>query len=171
MEERMKNRLALLGILLVAGSLMAGAATALDTGKVFQGKTNVISAEVINGHLQISEDGKIVQNLSLPEGKNVTIVTPNGTVVVGNIIKQAEIETESNKLLEIAKRNTSVQALITGKSYQLIGVGLTGESTAVLALEIEGKYYKVTINLNSETVKSIEEQNSSGMTVSYEKKV
>ncbi len=177
MEERIKNRLMLLSILLVAGSLMVGAATALGTGKVFQGKPNVFSAEIINGYLLISEDGKVIQNLTLPKGKNVTFVTPNGGVLVGRLTqegverKQAASETELDMLFEIAKRNSSVQEIIAGKSYQLIGMGQTGKATAVLALEIEGKYYKVTIDLNSETVKSIEEQNSSIMEVSYEKKV
>lgn len=113
----------------------------------------------------------------MPEGKNVTFVTPNGAVVVGRLTKeeiqrkQADSETELNRLFEIAKRNSSVQEIIAGKSYQLIGTGQIGKASAVLSLEIDGKYYKVTIDLNSETVKLIEEQNSSRIEVNYEKKV
>ena len=36
---------------------------------------------------------------------------------------------------------------------------------SVLTLEVEGKYYVVTVDMNSETVKSVEEQNLAGYTI------
>lgn len=73
-------------------------------------------------------------------------------------------KTELNKLLEIAKKDSRVQEIIAGKNYQPIGMGQAGTSEktiAVLGLEVEGKYYKVAVDLKSEAVTSVEEQNSS----------
>ncbi|MCK4398290.1 MAG: hypothetical protein KAV25_04790 [Methanophagales archaeon] len=72
-----------------------------------------------------------------------------------------------NKLLEIAKRDSRVQEFVERKDYEIgavgmiVGIGQQGnheESVAILTLEVKpGRYYKVTIDLGSKTVKSVEE--------------
>ncbi len=181
MEKRMKNRLALLSILLIAGLLMAGAATALGAGKVLQGKPSVFSARVDQGgNVIIDQDGKVVQNFTLPEGENYTWETSNGRIQIHKMTKeeiekeQTQHETELNRLLEIAKKERQVQELIEGQDYKVVGsgqAGTYGKIVSSIMLDVEGKYYKVTIDLNSEAVISVEEQNSSRMEISYEKRM
>ena len=72
---------------------------------------------------------------------------------------QAEHEAELNEWLEIAKKDERVQELIAGKEYEIVGTSEKGRM-GILTLKVEGKYYKITIDLNSETVESVEEQNS-----------
>jgi hypothetical protein len=71
-----------------------------------------------------------------------------------------------NKLLEIAKRDSRVQELVERGDYRVaalgwivgVGQGNHEESVAILTLEVKGRYYSVTIDLGSETVKSVEER-------------
>lgn len=73
-----------------------------------------------------------------------------------------------NKLLEIAKRDSRVRELVEREDYRvaamgrIIGTGQQGDhddSVAILTLEVmKGRYYRVTIDLGTETVKSIEER-------------
>ena len=76
------NRLALFSILLVAGLVMGGTATALganDLLQEFTGKEVVVVA--MNDQLKVYEDGKLVKEITLPEGE-YTIETPGGHKVV-----------------------------------------------------------------------------------------
>ena len=72
-----------------------------------------------------------------------------------------------SKLLEIAKRDSRVQELVEREDYRvaalgwIVGIGQQSnhdESVAILTLEVKGRYYNVTIDLGSETVKSVEER-------------
>jgi hypothetical protein len=188
MKGKMKNRLALLSVLLVAGLLMAGIGIALGAGNLLKLSGKQVSASVMTNEdgmdvVTIREDGKVVNELILLESyKGYTIETSDGKIVIGKMPKdkmteeemekhQAEAEAEKNEFLEIAKKDSEVQELIDGKAYEVVGMSTSGTAkgeteTAILILEIEGKYYEVTIDLNSETVKSIEEQ-SSAVTENY----
>lgn len=76
---------------------------------------------------------------------------------------RAEHEAELNEWLEIAKKDERVQELIAGKEYEVVSTGqLFSEKgrMAILTLKVEDKYYKITINMNSETVESVEEETS-----------
>jgi hypothetical protein len=173
MEKSRRNRVALLGALLVIGLVLAGLGTALGVGEVFQGVEKTFSAVVITSQVTISEDGKVVQNFTLPEGEgyNYTWETSEGAIHIFKMPKeemekrQAEAEAQMDRFLEIAKKDSRVQELIEGKEYHVTGTG-TGfkdgkkVDTALLMLDVEGKYYVVTIDMNSETVKSVEEQQS-----------
>jgi len=175
MEGEMKNRLALLSVLLVAGLLMAGIGTALGAGDLLKFAGKQVSASVITNEdgmnvITIREDGKVVKEFTLPESsEDYTIETSDGKIVIGKMTKeemekhQAEAEAEKNEFLEIAKKDSRVQELISGKDYKVIGMSTSGavkeeSDTAILVLEVEGKYYEVTVDLNSKTVESIEEQ-------------
>lgn len=177
MKTEMKNRLALLSILLVAGLLMAGIGSALGVGNLLKFAGKQVSASVMTNEdgmdvVTIREDGKVVKEFTLPESsEDYTIETSDGKIVIGKMTKeemkkhQAEAEAEKNEFLEIAKKDNRVKELIDGKAYEVVGMSTSGTAkgeteTAILILKVEGKYYEVTIDLNSETVKSIEEQSS-----------
>ena len=96
----------------------------------------------------------------------------------GNLSKEvaekaeAEHEAEFNKWLEIAKKDERVQELIAGKEYEIVSTAqlFGGEGrTAILTLKVEEKYYKITINMDSETVESVEEQSSGRREFVYRK--
>lgn len=164
--------MALLGALLVTGLVLAGLGTALGVGEAVQGiMRKTVSVVGIGDQVTVYEDGKVIDNFTLPEGGNYTWETSDGAIHIFEMTeeemekRQAEAEAQMNRSLEIAKKDSRVQELIEGKEYNVIGMG-TGFrdeqkiGTAFLMLEVEGKYYVVTIDLNSETVKSVEEQQS-----------
>ena len=176
MKSEMKNRIVVLSILLVAGLLMASIGTALGVGEVFQGTQKSIMAEGTmnaDGSTQVTiyEDGKVIKSFTLPEGEEYTLQTPGGEIHMGGKPteemkeEQAKHETEMDKAIEIAKKDSRVTELIGGTAYEITGGMASGTTdgeidTVILTLEVEGKYYKVTIDLNNETVKSVEEQTS-----------
>jgi hypothetical protein len=76
---------------------------------------------------------------------------------------QTEHEAEFNEWLEIAKKDERVQELIAGKEYGIVSTGEVFSQEgrmAILTLKVEEKYYEITINMDSETVESVEEQSS-----------
>ncbi|MCK4555459.1 MAG: hypothetical protein KAT83_02535 [Candidatus Aenigmarchaeota archaeon] len=177
MEKEVKNRIGLLSILLIAGLLMAGIGTALGAGDILEFAEKQVSASVMtqkdgSSVVTIWEDDKVVNEFILPESSEDYIInSSNSKIVIGKMTEeemekhQVEAETEENKVLEIAKKDSRVQKLISGKEYNVIGISTSGAvrgetETAILMLDVEGKYYEVTIDLNSETVKSVEEQTS-----------
>ncbi|NJD51314.1 MAG: hypothetical protein FIB07_00425 [Candidatus Methanoperedens sp.] len=175
MEKRIKDRLKLIGSLTVMGLLLAGIGSALGAGTVLQEKPVVFRAVVDqNGSVVIDRDGKVVQTFIMPEVPEGEVRTwsisdrrTNYIIGVHNLTKeeieevQAKDELERNKLLDIAKRDSRFQELIAGKDYKMSGIGQAGTGnkidTKIITFEIEGKYYKVTIDMNSETVKSVEQ--------------
>ena len=177
MEKNRRNRVALLGALFVTGLVLAGLGTALGVGEAVQRfEKTFFSAVVITDQVTISEDGKVVQNFTLPDGENYTWETSDGAIHIFKMTeeemekRQAEAEAEMNRFFEIAKRDGRVQELIEGREYSVTGTGTGFKDgkkidTAFLMLEVEEKYYVVTIDMNSETVKSVEEQNLAGYTI------
>jgi len=168
MKGEMKNRLALLSILLVAGLLMAGIGTAIGAGNLLKFAGKQVSAVAMNDQLKIYEDGKLVKEITLPKGE-YTIETSGHKIVFRKMTKeeiekaQAEHEKEMEKWIEIVNKDSRIQELTNGKGIQSKDVvsAITGSGDEVtLTVKVEGKYYKITIDLNSETVKSVEEQSS-----------
>ena len=162
----------LLGALLALGLVLAGIGTVLGVGEVFQRiNEKVVCGVIVVGNHQVIvyEDGKVIDNFTLPEGEEYTRENVDYVIHVGPVTEEEkrqaeEREAEVNRSLEIAKRDSRVQELIEGKEYDVIGAGGTsftgGIDIAVLTLEVEGKYYVVTVDMNSETVISVEEQQS-----------
>ena len=173
MKGEMKNRLALLSILLVAGLLMAGMGTVLGAGNLLRFAGKQVSAVAMNDQLKIYEDGKLVKEVTLPEGEyTYTIKTTEISghkIVFRKMTKeeiekaQAEHEKEMEKWIEIANKDSRIQELTNGKGIQskdVVSAITGGGDEVILTVKVEGKYYKITIDLNGETVKSIEEQSS-----------
>jgi uncharacterized protein YggL (DUF469 family) len=177
MEKNTKNRVALLGALLVTGLVLAGMGTALGVGEVFQEIGKSVGVVAIGNQVTVYEDGKVIENFTLAEGESYTWETSDYGIHIGTMTEeemekmQAEHEAELNKWLEIAKNDSRVQELIEDREYKAVYAGKGGkigeEGTAFLTLDVEGKYYVVAIDLNSETVKSVEEVQSlaGGVTV------
>lgn len=78
MEERIKNRLVLLGSLLMIGLVLAGIGSALGAGTIFRGNPDMFGAEMNGNQVTIYEGGKMIQNFTLPEDGEYTWNTSNG---------------------------------------------------------------------------------------------
>jgi len=179
MKGEMRKRLALLSILLVAGLAMAGIATAFGAGNLVKFAGKEISAVAINDQLKIYEDGKLVKEITLPEGEyTYTIKTTEISghkIVFHKMTKeeiekaQAEHEKEMNKWLEIVNKDSRIQELTNGKGIRKYNVitAASSKDEVVLGVGIGGKWYKITIDLNNETVKSIEEYESPSISMCY----
>jgi hypothetical protein len=105
MESKMKNRLALLSVLLVAGLLMAGVGSALGAGNLLKFAGKEVSGIVTGNEdgtqtLIIREDGKVVKEVTLPkdsEGSALSIKSsPDGKMVISQVSDE-EIEENCNK--------------------------------------------------------------------------
>jgi len=181
----MKKRIGMLAILGAVGIVMGVSAYAagFNANNILD---NIIPSEAteitVTGtdkgvDVIASKDGKVLKETHLPPG-NYTFETSDGggAVSIGTMPdkemkeKQAEIETETNEILEIAKKDTMVQELLEGKNYTLTGMARSAD-VAILTLEVEGKTYEITVDRNSETVETVEqgsgkvqlEWNASGM--------
>ena len=172
MGGEIEKRLALLSILLVAALAAAGIVTASGASDLLKpaGKEVKIVEEVVvmNGEqirkIRIFEDGKLLKEL--PVSGEYIIETSGYKIVFHKITQEdieksrAEHEKEMNEWLKIVNSDSRIQELTNGEGIQLEDV-LWAKSNGyevILTVNIGGKYYKVTIDLNNETVKSVEEQ-------------
>ena len=169
----MKSRLALLGILAVVGLLAASVATASGTGDFLKFAGKEVRAVAMGGQLKIYENGKLVKEITIPEGGYTVDISEYKIVFYKMTPKeieeaQKEHEKEVNRWLEIANKDSRVQELTNGKGIQRTDIFASSwtEDEAVLMVKVDGKFYKITIDLNSEIVKSVEEQ-SLGKTEVY----
>jgi len=170
MNGEMKNRLALLSILLVTGLVTAGivtvsgASNSLNAGK----KVKLVA---MGEQLKIYMDGKVVKELTLSEeGEYNFTVEAAGHKLQHKItihkmtreeIKEAQAEHEKmmNKWLEIVNKDSRIQELTNGEGIQpkdAVWAESYGDEV-ILTVKVEGEYYKITIDLNNEKVKSVEE--------------
>jgi len=132
MKDEMKKRLALLGILLVAGFAMAGIATAFGAGNLVKGnlvKGKKVRIESVNDQLKIYENGKLVKEIKLPEGEyNFTIEAAGHRLTHKLVVRKmtseemkekvAEYQEKLNKWLEIANKDSRIQELTNGEGIQ-----------------------------------------------------
>ncbi len=174
MKGEMRKRLALLSILLVAGLAMAGIATAFGAGNLLKFAGKEISAVAMNDQLKIYENGKLVKEITLPKGE-YTIETSGYKIVFHKMTKeeiekaQAEHEKEMNKWLEIVNKDSRIQELTNGEGIQfkdVINAITDSGDEVILTVKVE-KYYEITIDLNSERVKSMEERSSDRTEICY----
>ncbi|HJH26235.1 MAG TPA: hypothetical protein C5S37_05535 [Methanophagales archaeon] len=139
--------------LLASGTAVAIVAMCFEHYKKLSMATDIekgsISSEPIiivnesNKSEEISED--ISQNQKEPGSGS-----PSG----GEIEKR---QAELDKLHEITMNDSKVQELIEGKSYTVTSGGMTSADIGEIILKIDEKHYIITIDLNSETVESVEE--------------
>ncbi|RLI99970.1 MAG: hypothetical protein DRP03_01900 [Candidatus Aenigmatarchaeota archaeon] len=174
MKGGMKKRLALLSILLVAGLAIAGMATAFGVSNLLRFAGKEVRVVAMGEQLKICENGKVVKEIPMPEGEYNFTIEAGGhklthKLVVHKMTKeemekiQAEHEKEMEKWIKMVNKHSRIQQLTNGKgihSKDVISAITGSEDEVILTVKVEGKYYKITIDLNSETVKSIEEQSS-----------
>jgi len=181
MKGKMKDRLILLSILLVAGLAIAGIATAFGAGSLLKFAGKEVRVVAMGELLEIYENGKLIKEIKLPEGEyNFTIEAAGHKllhkITVHKMTKeeiekaQLEHERELNKWLEIVNKDSRIQKLTDGKGIQskdVISAITGGGDEIILIVKVEGKYYKITIDLNSKTVKSVEEKSSDRIEICY----
>lgn len=186
MKRRMKNRLALLCILLIAGLLIAGLFIVLSIPV----RTEITSSEGFSVTIEdtqgtIHKDGKILQTFTLPrsyfegdEDYEYTWNSPNvseGGIRIGKkVIKKVEIpEAQLSELIEISKEDDRVWEFIEGKEYKVTAATIdplkekNENQDALMVLEVESKYYQIRINLLSKTVLDVREQASGAAIIYY----
>ena len=175
MKSKMKNGLALLSILVVAGVVMAGIATVSGTSNLLKFAGKEVRIVAIGEQLKIYENGKVVKEIPISEGEYTFTIKGGGHKLRHKLVihkmteeeiekAQAEHKRKMSKWLEIVNKDSRIKELTNGKGIHpedLINAITSDEHKVILTVRVEGKYYKITIDLNSETVKSIEEQNSS----------
>ncbi len=176
MKGGMKGRLALLSILLVAGLLMAaGTGSALGAGNPLKFAGKEVRVVAMGEQIKIYEGGKLVKEITMPEGEH-SIETSGYKIVFRKMTSeeiekaQAEHEKEISKWLEIVNKDSRIQELTGGKGIQskdVISAITSGGDKVILTVKVEDKYYKITVDLNSETVKSVEEQSSGRTEIRY----
>lgn len=91
MEERIKRKkmVVLVGALLVLGLLTAWMGTVFGVGSAFLGTPSAVlfDAKTVDGHVIVSQDGKVISNVTLPEGSENVTVYPR--TADGKIVEQA----------------------------------------------------------------------------------
>jgi len=139
MNSKLNKRVALLGIMLLAGVLAGAIVTALWLEKA--------APETANEHITIVKTHP--KHLTPEEREH----------------RHAQYEARRNQLVGIAMKDDRVQKMVEGKNYSVVGVGLKKHArnasenttdTAFLILRVERNYYKVTIDMRGGNVTSIE---------------
>ena len=192
MKRIMKNRLALLGILLIAGLLIAGLFIVLNV-PVRTEFTNSegVSVAIEGSQGTIRKDGKVLHTFTLPrsyfegeEDYEYTWISSNISeeeIRIGKkVIKKVEIpEAQLNELIKISKEDNRVWKFIEGKEYKVTAATIdplrenndirtySENQEALMVLEVEGKHYQIRINLLSKTVCHVREQASGTVIIYY----
>ena len=180
MKGEMKKRLALLSILLVAGLAMAGIATAFGASNLLKFAGKEVRVVAMGEQLKIYENGKVVKEIPISEGEYNFTIEAGGhklthKLVVHKMTKeemekmQAEHEKEMKKWIEIANKDSRIRELTNGEGIRKYNVitAASSKDEVVLGVDIGGKWYKITIDLNNETVKSIEKHESPSISTCY----
>jgi hypothetical protein len=171
-EKEMKVKTLLLCSLLVFGIGLVGIGNALGAGSTFIEKADTFETKIVDGNMTISHNGHIVETLALPAGaEGLTIgMEVSGGIHIEYLTKeemqrqQAENEMHISDWIKIAENDSRVQEIIDGKEYNVTASGQSfgpEGSIVFLVFDVEGDYYKVTLDFNSKTVKSVEAQDSS----------
>ena len=142
MDAALRGRLSLLSILLVVGVVAGAAIIVLGAQKAIPGTSNDYISVVKPPQTSQSPDQRAQQ--------------------------QAQYEARVKSLLAIANKDERVQALVAGKNYTVVGIaalrspllppGAPPIDNASLVLRLEGKFYKINIDIPNEKVISVAER-------------
>ncbi|MGA7075392.1 MAG: hypothetical protein WBZ42_02425 [Halobacteriota archaeon] len=146
MKAALRRRLALLSILLILGVVAGAAIIALGAEKAITGTSSDYISVV-----------KPPQASQLPNQRATQL---------------AQHEARLKSFVAIANKDERVQRLVAGKNYAVVGIGLIRGPTVppginpnndgALVLRVEGKFYKITIDITHEQVISIEQRTCYG---------
>ena len=155
----MKNRLALLSILLVAGFAIASMATAFGVGGLLIFEEKKIGLMAVGGKLRVCEDGHVVKELNMQEGEY--IVERFGNRLKLRRVMKATPETKEkiNESIEIANRDSRIRELTNdnGLRQENVDTAVINGNEIKLTVKIGDKCYEIVVDLENETVKSIKE--------------
>ena len=84
----MRNRVALLGALLVTGLVLAGMGTALGVEEVFQRIGKAVSIVGTGDQVTVYEDGKVIDNFTLAEGEEYIWETSDYATHIGTMTEE-----------------------------------------------------------------------------------
>ena len=187
MKRRMKNRLALLGILLIAGLFIVLSVPVRTEFTSSEG----VSVAIEDSQGTIYKDGKVLQTFTLPrsyfEGEedyeytwNSSNISEGGIRIGKKVIKKVEIpEVQLNELIETSMEDNRVWKIIEEKEYKVTAATIdplrekndtriySENQEALMVLEVEGKHYQIRINLLSKTVSDVREQASGAVIIYY----
>ena len=149
--EKMKK----IWIIVIIALLASGTAVAMGVNHY----KKLSTATDIEKELNPSEP-IIIANESIEKSEEIP-GTPQGQKEPGSSPPSGEEiekrQAELDKLHEITMNDSKVQELIEGKSYTVTSGGMTSADIGEIILKIDEKHYIITIDLNSETVESVEE--------------
>ena len=187
MKRRMKNRLALLGILLIAGLFIVLSVPVRTEFTSSEG----VSVAIEGSQGTIYKDDKVLQTFTLPrsyfEGEedyeytwNSSNISEGGIRIGKKVIKKVEIpEVQLNELIETSMEDNRVWKIIEEKEYKVTAATIdplrekndtriySENQEALMVLEVEGKHYQIRINLLSKTVSDVREQASRAVIIYY----
>ena len=116
MVSKMKKRLALLSILLVAGLVMAGIATVSGASSLLKFAGKEVRIEAMGEQLKIYENGKVVKEIPMPEGEYTFTIEAAGHRLLHKItVTKGEIERvqpeDKGVLYKITVRNMTKEEI------------------------------------------------------------
>jgi hypothetical protein len=135
MDAALRGRLSLLSILLVVGVVAGAAIIVLGAQKAIPGTSSDYISVVKPPQTSQTPDQRAQQ--------------------------QAQYEARVKSLLAIANKDERVQALVAGKNYTVVGIAVLRSppiDNASLVLRLEGKFYKINIDIPNEKVISVAER-------------
>lgn len=142
MEAALRRRLALLSILLIVGVIAGAALIVLGAEKAVPGTSS--------DYISVA---KALHAGQPPEQRAA---------------QQAQYQARLKTFVAIANKDERVQKLVTEKQSAVVGIalikgaslpqGASADENGVLVLRVEGKFYKITIDIADEKVISVEQR-------------
>jgi hypothetical protein len=139
MRDALRRRLILLSVLLIVGALAGGAIVVLDAQKVIQGSNE-----------------EVISVVKLPQ-------TAHPATQRAGL--QAKHDALVTTLINIASNNSTVDNLITGKNYTVVGTGIDkgGSSqgpndvgTSLLVIKVDDTFYAIVVDVPLKQVTAVE---------------
>ena len=129
MENKIKNRIGMIGVLLVAGFVLGLVGNALGAGELIQGTPKVVTTEMIiivtDDQAVTYENGEVIENITFSketQEDGVFIIDDSSDILQILRVSKEEAdkihageEAERNKSIEIAMKDSVVQELVGGK--------------------------------------------------------
>ncbi|ODS37408.1 hypothetical protein BEH94_04615 [Candidatus Altiarchaeales archaeon WOR_SM1_SCG] len=155
MKNKIKNRIGMIGVLLVAGFVLAVIGNALGAGELIQGtpklfETDIAKVVVTENQVIVYKDGKVVQNFTLPK-EQTEFVIENSTTAKEICAQEhggnssacdkeiEEYKNASETVIEFIKAQISDERMATREEKIL---AIINESSRVREI-IEGKKYEM----------------------------
>lgn len=136
MDTKLRQRLALLSILLIIGVVAGAAIIVIGANKAMPGSSNAYFSVV-----KPSQTGK-------------------------SSLQQAQFDQRANNLTTIAIKDNRVSSILTGKNYTVLAIAVLTPSpapangfndTTGLVVKVEGQFYMINIDEVNEKVISVEQ--------------